>query len=397
MLLRYFSLGIAFTLSCSPLFATDRFYDDLSAKSADSHWAIEAKSPDNRTGDRWSVPFQKNFVYTLRHDEKPAWTRKQGDGWASGYSEPAPIELAVSNAGRVVVTSAWNSLMVMDDAGRLMGEVDPAKGRFGGVSPEDELFSEKEREENVSRTTAGKFWRRGSIGFFHDDASGSVYVLRTYWGRWIVLDLKTGKALTPTADRLAVIERSAKARVRGLLKSYMASGSRKESEGCPDWDFVSAVHQAGCLGMREAILAMRRMEACDAVTSYGNYCELAPRIIARMALRRVGETPTTAPGFVFGSREKVRSTQYGPKTMKERVAAMAGIKVGMTKKELLQRVGAPDHIGFFEESWEYDMADDTTLTLVFDKEHDGSLVVKSKNIVPPTWKTGASRERNLFR
>lgn len=393
---RCFTAFLGILLFCSPLFATDRFFADLSAKSADGHWRVEAKSPDNRSGDPWSKPFQENFAYVLRHDGRLLWSRKQGSGWPAGYHEPSPIKLSVSNSGRVVITTGWNTLMVVGSDGGPLVEIDPAHGRFGGVSPENELFPEKERNTNVSRTTAGHFWRSGSIDFFHEDAEGPVYVLRTYWGRWIVLDLKTGKAVTPTPARLAGIELSAKRHVRDLLAAYSASKLPKDDEGCPDWDWVSAVHQAGCLGMRDAIPAVRRMESDSRITSLGNYGEMAPRLIARMALRRLGEVPTTPPGFLFGDSRNVPSTRYGPSRIKERWGAVSGIKVGMTKKDLLARVGAPDETDVFQKTWEYDMEGDTTLLVAWSKGV-GDPVVSWINIVPATWKIGGTRERRLFR
>ena len=65
-------------LSTQDVQATDRFFHDISVKSPNGRYLVEAKSPDN-AGGRWKKSFQSRFTYRLMDqiDGRELWSRQQ--------------------------------------------------------------------------------------------------------------------------------------------------------------------------------------------------------------------------------------------------------------------------------------------------------------------------------
>ena len=66
------------------------------------------------------------------------------------------------------------------------------------------------------------------------------------------------------------------------------------------------------------------------------------------------------------------------------------LKGGMTPRDVLNTLGAPDYVSFPEQAWEYDMDSESSFTLrVFWK--DKKVVDRWERIAPPLWQVGETR------
>jgi hypothetical protein len=159
--------------------ATDVWFGDVEATSPDRRYRATAKSPENRKKE--PGPFQNNFTFSLSdtHSQKRLW--RYGGG---ADSEPAG-SLFVSNSGRVISLGGYDRLTFF----RPSGERIVLPGVF-------EILPKREVEKFCDTTTAGTFWSQFSWnGFFRSDGR-EYFFIRTYWGRYILVDLERERIST---------------------------------------------------------------------------------------------------------------------------------------------------------------------------------------------------------
>ena len=183
----------------SQAWATDRYYEDLSAESPSGRYQVEAKSPDNAVPGK-RLAFQSSFVYTCRDTSGNGvvWTRKQPKpeartarkAKASPYvrEEDSPVALFVSDAGWTVIRTGWDQLIAVDVTGHDRWRVELLS----------EGFTKEERAAYVVETTAGPFWSGFSQWYFLDGENQSLFVIRPWWGRHILVNIESGKFVAET-------------------------------------------------------------------------------------------------------------------------------------------------------------------------------------------------------
>ncbi|MFT3685170.1 MAG: hypothetical protein QM783_09640 [Phycisphaerales bacterium] len=188
--------AVAIAIVAPAALATDRWYRDCSATSPSGRYRIDAKSPENAGPN--PRPFAANFTYTLTDTTtgKTVWTRQQpmrrSKGESHAYSEePSPVFLFVTDGGLVVARSAWDSLIVLDQA----------SGKKRGEFRLLDAFPKAEQDDFVHNTTAGPMWSQRSDWFFVNVPAAdktpatTLFVVRPFWRHRIVIDCATASQL----------------------------------------------------------------------------------------------------------------------------------------------------------------------------------------------------------
>jgi len=186
-------------------FATNRYFSNITEESPSKKFKLEAVSPDNADeGNRYQA-FQSSFVYAFRDVEKNEvlWTRKQpGDHTGINLlhnpgEEGSPVSLFVSDDGWTVIWTGASELVVVDITGKERGTVPLFLWKKEIVK---NGFTKKENEEYVDWTTAGPRWASCSLWYFLDAGEQPLFVIRPWWGRRVILDLKSGSLIPETPD-----------------------------------------------------------------------------------------------------------------------------------------------------------------------------------------------------
>lgn len=166
-------------LAFSQASATDVWYPDSEAKSANGHYLATGKSLANV--EKAPKPFQKNFTFALQdlEQKKVLWSFNTGDEGEPGGS------LFVSDNGWVIRLGGWQTLGLIRPSGEQI--------RLGNALKQ---IPENEIRSYCNETTAGTFWSQFSWMRFSQVGEKSVFYIRTYWGRYLIVDLKAGKLVT---------------------------------------------------------------------------------------------------------------------------------------------------------------------------------------------------------
>ena len=180
LLARFGFISLAYLLlilviSTPDALATDVWFGDTEASSANGRFLAKAESPENRK--QRPHAFQRNFTYSLTDTQthRVLWRYKSGKD-----AEPAG-PLFVSDGGEVVSLGGFNGLTLFHPSGERV----VLPGVF-------ELLREAEVKKFCEETTAGTFWEQFSWnGFTRVDGKDYFYI-RTYWGRYIMIDLQKG-------------------------------------------------------------------------------------------------------------------------------------------------------------------------------------------------------------
>jgi hypothetical protein len=159
--------------------ATDVRHPDSEAKSANGNYLATGKSPENV--EKAPKPFQKNFTFALQDlkHKKILWSFDTGDKGEPGGS------LFVSNNGLVIRLGGWQTLSLIRPSGEQI-----KLGNALDQIPKNEIRS------YCNETTAGTFWSQYSWMRFSQVGEKSTFYIRTYWGRYLIVDLKAGKLVT---------------------------------------------------------------------------------------------------------------------------------------------------------------------------------------------------------
>lgn len=385
--------GVILALWFTPGIATDRYYADREATSANSRLIVEAKSPDNATG-RFK-PWQASFEYVCR-DAKSGmvlWTRRQKMGLPDRRlglrlpEETSPIGLFVDDSAWTVILHADYRLTAVDPVGA---------DRWTFEVLEDGL-TDTERTEHVHVTTAGPLWTGLSEWYFLEGGGEPKFVIRPWWGRRIVIDLASGKLINASPPVLADCEHVERRIAMDSLDEALAE-LNDENHG----RYLTAAFLAGKLEMKEAIPALRRLEESEyqgsSVLASGDvlrrpgrvmldeWSEFTARRIAQLSLRRLGERPRPFPGteLLKFTRDGEAAEPYQPTPREgDRSLNATLVKPGMSPEDVVGLIGAPD---FNDESvWHFEMdaAAPYTLTILWKQGR----VERTQPHRPPLWTT----------
>lgn len=386
-----------------PVDATDVFYGDVSARSPNGHYRLDAKSPGNQVAT--PGPFQGDFAYTLTDVQtgKVAWSRSQPK-----EGEASPKLAWVDDTGWVVVRTGWDQLVVFSPTG--------AGQPVTTVRILDQ-FPKAERDSKVRESTAGPMWSKASQWYFLRVDERMYFVVRAWWGRRVILDLAAG---TPVADAGKLHEAAVAAErtqaVGVLEKASKLSMDQVDQADAPSMHAVAAaVRLAGRERIKEVVPFLREIETWDVVGTWGGSDpwfnnplaegsvnpfereEFNMRFSAQTALRRLGETPQGFPATRFrrthAEREKrvpVAVTMSG-----RRADHVDGVKAGMLPLDVLRTSNAPDALVRAGRSfaWEYDIDSEDPFTLrVHWTLHNPPTVSQVERLRPPLWKDGDARD-----
>ena len=397
--------------------ATDRIFNDITAKSPSGQYRVEARSPDNaaRTGRK---AFQSGFVYRATDaDGTLLWTRNQamtqrtrGSGKAAplfqDWGEPSPVALHVSDSGWTVIRTAWDDLIAVDKRGHDQGRLNLLTN----------ALTEAERKAYVQDTTAGPQWSAYSVWYFLDEAPSPVFVVRPWWGRRVFMDLASGRVVAETPPLAALALRHEGDDVmKTLARGVKTRRDWEHQESCCDavWPILEAAYLAGRLELARAIPLLEALqdspyggsstmggmgfgERFEGQVNPHSYRTLQLRQVVHLSLRRLGRLPGPWPSTVFDVEydDYARRHPYQAKAAPgPRHTHAREVKQGMTAEQVLDLIGAPDFCGYA--AWEYDL--DTTppssLTITWDVRH----VTGVKTIKPALWQQGFSRDEQLVR
>lgn len=172
-------LSFLVALAVAQASATDVWYPDSEAKSANGHYLATGKSPANV--EKAQKPFQKNFTFALQdlEQKKVLWSFNTGNEDEPGGS------LFVSDNGWVIRLGGWQTLWLIRPSGEQI--------RLGNALKQ---IPENEIRSYCKETTAGTFWSQFSWMRFSQVGERSIFYIRTYWGRYLIVDLKAGKLVT---------------------------------------------------------------------------------------------------------------------------------------------------------------------------------------------------------
>lgn len=404
--------ALAFGLFLGEASATDRYFDDISAESPSKQYRVEAKSPDN-TDKTETRAFQASFVYTCRDmtTKKVLWTRQQsmgepiliGNMSIKPPLEASPAAIFVSDAGWTMIWNGAHELIAVDSSGR-----DRCR-----VAILTEGFTDEENSEYVHLTTAGPSWSGYSHWYFLDVGDSHLFVVRPWWGRRVVVNLETGQVLESTPDVL----RKAEASERRYVITELAKGvdtlkkSDKEGASQASWHILTAAYLAGRLPVPEAgdYLAQLQDSSYSGSSTGGglglgerfegqvnphSYHTFTLRQVAQFSLRRLGKTPRPLPAYQFDVtfEEYEKNYPYAPKELTgPRATNTDKIMPGMNAEQILDLIGSPDFVSY--DTWEYDMDADPPFSLIL--KWDGRQVVNVQKKVPPLWKEGFVRDKEI--
>lgn len=388
-------------------FGSDRFYDDISVKSPSSRYQVEAKSPDNAPelpGEpKKQIAFQSKFVYTCTEigTENVLWTRQQPE------NEGAPSSIFLTDDAWTVVR-VYDDLICLDPEGQERGRVDIF-----------DQFTRKERSDFVRNTTAGPMWSGKSLWYFVSVGHGHFFAIRPWWGRRIIIDVETGKALQSTDELEAACLRQERMDV--LFELTQAVETKKEWESKEECPCVESAYLAGALKIKAAVPLLKQLQDCEycgCSTSSSrvesiegrvnpfNHSVFSLRQAVQLSLRRLGETPKNYPATEFKIEfdDYEKRTKFVPPILSvPRHENAKKVKIGMDTETVLSILGEPD---FVDDSWEYDMdsTPPSTLVLYWGKplstflrpaKEEPAQVTWIRRLRTPSWANGQIRDRQI--
>jgi hypothetical protein len=385
------------------------FGGELAVSSANGQYRLTAKWPHPL-----SLPIEGDFVYKL-YDAKlrrDLWTRKSPEDKPADLGDPgkplfirvwkerSPISLHVNDDGCSVLWLADDKLIAVRRDGKETGKLDILHAFPQGDSHYIEFALD-----------AGYLWGR-KRSHFATDQGKSYFVVRTWWGRRVILDLESGRAAADAGSLAKQLDEADREFVRTTLDAAV-----KDYRKSPNGDEVAsaaarmAIYMAGQLHMKECVPALRSLEDVPysgtlAISGDDNenresqpdftcWEEFTVRRVVQLSLRRLDQVPRYFPltQFRVYSKDYSKRKPFMPALDKSRIEQAAAVRKGMQPIEVLRLVGAPDfNCGLL---WEYDMDDRSPYTLII--EWDKMRVISVERKSPATWKDGESRDLEIMR
>ena len=185
------------------VFATDRFFSDISKNSPNGMYSAEAISPENKEGAKRSA-FQEDFTVTFKdaNTGQTVWT------WHQEKEDASPVELIPTDDGKLVMQDAYDRYRVFDNDGA------PSKPVSAFLS-----IPEVEIEKYTDWTTAGVMWQQYAKQGFYKQDSTTYFYLRTYWGHIFAISMHDGKEIKDR-DLLENIEAHVVAETKQWIKGF---------------------------------------------------------------------------------------------------------------------------------------------------------------------------------
>lgn len=382
------------------------YHPSTSAVSASGRFRLEAESPN--PGFEKSKEL-KSFKYTLIDTTtgKPIWTRLQPAIESRPDGEEAPRRAWVDEDGMTLVRTEKDEMFGL-------GAID-GKKIFQIILHHQ--FSNADNAEYVQPCSPSPQWAGGSHSYFFslnlNGSSHRTFIIRTYWGRRIVVDLASGKVLADGdvgEENIAEAKRSEEVWAHEVISKwakvaehtkypFMDSSDEHNGDKCEELE--AAVLFSGLQGLQAEIQAIRRLEEChggDGVRpslSGGLWITYDPlRQACQTALRRLGETPKARPGVELHSED--RTEVKANVTLKERIAQVESVKKGLSPREVVEILGNPDFERYDRShlTWDYDLDAEKpyTLRIAFDSKFEG--VESVDRLEPPVWKKASQRDRS---
>ncbi|MCC9601927.1 hypothetical protein LOC67_15305 [Stieleria sp. JC731] len=408
-------LGISLTPDC---LATERFFRNITATSANRRYVVEAISPDNADGP-WRRSFQSSFKYQLtdRSENLKRWTRKQPVKIRNGRvqrlsaTEGPPVAIHVSNDGWTVVRTA-------DVSGPIeIFAIDRDGKETARIELFETLFKEGEDQFNyTSISTAGIRWGSAFCHFYFttlDDAP--CFCLRTWWGVRLVINLENGQSVeigTDADQHLTAIES------QWVLQNLARASNWQWEQEDDSYKLIQkplqpsliegmrAIQMAGTMKLTRAVPYLEKLQSCPYIGSTTGssgsyqpevgkinpyaYQSLPVRQRAQLSLRRIGVLPSHHQSTkVFLERQEYWCpTDPLPHPRESKIDE---ITQGLTPDTIVSMIGTPDYIHF--RVWEYDIDGDLPFTLLIEWDEDGAK--KIDRLIPAKWSEGHSRDRSL--
>lgn len=398
-------------------------YPDITATSDNGEWRLAI------TGSPGEYAFrnQGDFVYRLYKSDRLIWERR-----SSEWLEDFPHEAWVSDDGWVVVRiHEWfhAGLFVLSPEERVT-----LRRLHCGMLEEDEPgFLEDDAEEYAGWTSAGPFWSQSSIGYFIEHGGRPCWVIRTWWGRRVAIDLVGGKILDPSV----LDDNQASSHERSLVQSALANGiaeleaiSAKSPDHGEDTaslelyrSIITATYHSGRLHLRDAIPYLRRLEKLPLVSSsaigpvtWAVLHTLRYRQAAKLSLLRLDQEPLWLSHYQLELHSVTPTNNMGTAGEMFRFPAQASernvdqLQPGRNQMELLLEMGAPDFID--RQVWEYDFFSSNkafTARVHWDDSHLTGLPyetykaermhnpprIDAVDVVEPVWKGISPRDRDI--
>ena len=339
---------------------TDRFFPDIVAYSPDGSWRLSARATEQIRG-----PFQSAFTYeleSLRGESQRGW-------FLRSLPEGPPVKIYLSDDPWVVVMSARSALVAIDPEGRVVTTFP--------------LLVPGRVDRGVQLTTAGKFWTPAEIGFrLIDDRA--CFVVLTTWGRWIALDLSSGRQLEPKPETQRLLEEEAQLKRRFDREPW--PGKSRGGVAALD-DVVRATE----LRLRSVLGWLRALEKDSNGLSIAGDDGLTAvvypvRQLARAGLRRL-EQPTELgfPPVTIQELPRAAAVQGAPAA--PTVIGAELLTPGMTMQTVLQVAGPPEHLSAAVWSYDVDVARAARASTVSVGWDVATATVATVQFLPPYWET----------
>ncbi len=406
---------------------TTVFFPDCEATSPNGRFTLDARSP-SRLEERVG---QYDFLYRLFDGDRVVWEREQGLG------EPWPHQVLVSDDGWSILRTHGNPprvIAVSPDGHDTIHVV--LRTCSAGVPTQGEPGPWRVRQcEWVINPpyffTGGLWWAGESWPYFFQVDGTAWFVWRTSWGPRLVIDLTHG-LLAPedSPARAAIIRAMDEEEKRGAylllwklaarlyeVQQFASSPERPSIGEKPSPLHVQlrrvqpALKLVGLHRCEEALPVLRfweridyqgSSESCTAMGAGWVVESQAFRPHVQHALRLLGAEPQGYAAYHFRpGRERARLPV--PEHVALRRESAEKLDPGMSAEQVLQRVGAPDHIRRhwhegrkvhrWTEEWEYDFrvaGQWVTLRLTWD-EHVSRGRISRLQEEPASWLQAAER------
>ena len=374
--------------------ATNRYYSDITASSPNGRYTVEAKSPDNASGDEHHA-FQDKFLYTCidTHTDETLWTRHQPmeapstapNGDLEDYEFPeegSPSSIYVSDTAWTVIRTGWDEIISVDRHGNDRGPLHLLS----------EAFTEEERDRYVHDTTAGPMWAGNSLWYFLNVEDKHVFVIRPWWGKRIFIGLEECRLLKEADSLTSTAANQENQFVMTTLKesSKLTKSSQKQDCCSSNAGSTLAAHLAGTLKVKQAVPLLRTLEdssysgssvMClddDLPPAIANWREMTLRKAVHLSLRRLGQKPSEYPCNTFAALPASMMPTQAP-----RADGVVKLEKGMRPNAVISHIGSPDYIDRSVWYFDIDAEDPYTLELSWGKAG----VDRFKKITPPLWTT----------
>lgn len=337
----------AVLLTASATFATNQVFSDIRVTSRSEHFVFTAKSPQNDVPEGQRKPFASGFRYTLtdaRRNEV-VWSR------SATVRNDQPRLAWVHDDGWAVIWTRGDMLFIFDPKGAQVG---------AGVYILDQ-FPPAERAEHVQLTTAGFTWDGPARWSFSALDGKPCFVLRTGWGRRVVVDLASGSAV---ADAGATIARQDWEWVLATLSTLVPRELASTASALEVSDLHDAIELAGLDKITEAVPMLRQAEAStrqgrvrsvsppdkladqpEGAVDILSYRMFTTRALAQHSLRMLGQSPSESSAIAFTTvGDGVNYTEIQPTKSEPREKTLARLSGGETAEQVLRQVGGPDRV-----------------------------------------------------